>query len=80
MQNNWLDLMVILAETYENSEHCRRRKLHFFNLIFRINSQIYLATLHSSPNCFSKNIREMETVVLHTINPMKSKKRVTIFQ
>merc|ERR1712208_218278 len=41
--------------------------------------QISLATEHFLPIFFSKNDREIEPVVLHTINPMNSTKCVTTF-
>ena len=41
--------------------------------------QISLATVHYFATFFNKNDRDIELVVLHTINPMKSTKLVTTF-
>ena len=79
MQNDWLDLTVILAEKNVKKLHCIQRYLHFFDHFSSLVSQISLATEHFFGFFFSKNDREIEPVVLHTINPMNSTKSVTSF-
>ena len=79
MQNDWLDLSVILAEKI--SKKCIVPRdictsliifLHLFCKYLWIQC-IFFAIL------FNKNDREIEPVVLHTINPMNSTKWVTSF-
>ena len=43
-------------------------------------SQISLPTVHRILSCFSKNDCEVEPVILHTVNTMKSKECVTAVQ
>ena len=79
MQNDRLDLMIILAEKNRNKMLCSQRYLHFFEDFSLFVLPISLATKHFLPIFFSKNDREIEPVVLHTINPMNSTKCVTTF-
>ena len=79
MQNDRLDLTVILAEKNYKKMPCIQRFLHFFDHFSSLVLQISLDTRHFSTIFFSKNDREIEPVVLHTINPMNSTKWVTSF-
>ena len=58
---------------------CIQRFLHFFDHFSSLVLQISLDTRHFFTIFFSKNDREIEPVVLHTINPMNSTKWVTSF-
>ena len=58
---------------------CIQRFLHFFDHFSSLVLQISLHTRHFFAIFFSKNDREIEPVVLHTINPMNSTKWVTSF-
>ena len=74
MQNDRLDLTIneiftvwktmLLSRRY--SQKCKMKKLK--------EMEISLATKHHFPNRKKLVNREIETVVLHTINPMSSKK------
>ena len=79
MQNDRLDLTVILAEKNCEKMPCIQRFLHFFDHFSSLVLQISLDTKYFSPIFLSKNDREIEPVVLHTINPMNSTKWVTSF-
>ena len=79
MQNDRLDLTVILAEKNCEKMPCIQRFLHFFDNFSSLVLQISLHTRHFFAIFFSKNDREIEPVVLHTINPMNSTKWVTSF-
>ena len=59
--------------------HCIQRYLHFFVHFSSLVLQISRDTMHFLAIFFSKNDREIEPVVLHTINPMNSTKWVTSF-
>ena len=79
MQNDRLDLTVILVEKNCEKMHCIQRYLHFFVHFSSLVLQISRDTMHFLAIFFSKNDREIEPVVLHTINPMNSTKWVTSF-
>ena len=79
MQNDRLDLTVILAGKNCEKMPCIQRFLHFFDHFSSLVLQISLDTRHFFAIFFSKNDREIEPVVLHTINPMNSTKWVTSF-
>ena len=79
MQNDRLDLTIILAEKKMQKKSCILRYLHFFDNFSSLILQISLNIGHFSHFFFSKNDREIEPVVLHTINPMNSTKWVTSF-
>ena len=79
MQNDRLDLTVILVEKNCEKMHCIQRFLHFFVHFSSLVLQISRDTMHFLAIFFSKNDREIEPVVLHTINPMNSTKWVTSF-
>ena len=79
MPNDRLNLTIILAEKISKIMHCIQRYLHFFNNFSSLVSQVSLAKEHFFQFFFSKNDREIEPVVLHTINPMNSTKCVTTF-
>ena len=79
MQNDWLNLMIILAEKNRKKMLCSQRYLHFFEDFSLFVLPISLTTEHFCLIFFSKNDREIEPVVLHTINPMNSTKCVTTF-
>ena len=79
MQNDRLDLTVILAEKNHEKMPCIQRFLHFFDHFSSLVLQISLNIGHFPHFFFSKNDREIEPVVLHTINPMNSTKWVTSF-
>ena len=77
MQNNRLDLTVILAEKNSKKNHCSQRYLRnkWRKMIKEV--QISLDTVQFFDIFFSKSDREIEPVVLHTINPMNPTKWVT---
>ena len=79
MQNDRPDLTVILAEKNCQKMHCIPRYLQ--NKWRKMNKevQISLDKMHFLAIFFNKNDREIEPVVLHTINPMNSTKWVTSF-
>ena len=79
MQNNQLNLTVILFEKKSKIMHCSQRYLHFFDHFSSFVLQISLPTKHYFAIFFSKNDREIQLVVLHTINPVKSTKWVMTF-
>ena len=79
MQNDRLDLTNILAETVWKTGQCSYIYLRIDMQNQIKEAQLSLFTVHRILRCFSKNDREIEPVVLHTINPMKSKKCVTTF-
>ena len=79
MQNDRLNLTVILAEKNCEKVPCIQRFLHFFDHFSSLILQISLDTSNFFAIFFSKNDREIEPVVLHTINPMNSTKWVTSF-
>ena len=79
MQNDRLDLTVILAEKNPEKMPCIQRFLHFFDHFSSLVLQISLDTRHFFAIFFSKDDREIEPVVLHTIKPMNSTKWVTSF-
>ena len=79
MQNDRLDLTIILAEKNWKKMLCSQRYLHFFKDFSLFVLPISLSTEHFRLIFFNKNDREIEPVVLHTINPMNSTKCVTTF-
>ena len=79
MQNDRLDLTIILAEKNWKKMLCSQRYWQNKERKIFEKVQISLATEHFLPIFFSKNDREIEPVVLHTINPMNSTKCVTTF-
>ena len=79
MQSDRLDLTNILAETVWKT--VQRSKIYL-----QINMQNQIKEAHLSLSrvdrilrCFSKNDSEIKPIVLHTINPIKSKKCVMTF-
>ena len=79
MQNDQLDLTIILAEKNRTKMLCSQRYWQNKERKIFEEMQITLATKHFLPIFFSKNHREIEPVILHTINPMNSTKCVTTF-
>ena len=79
MQNDQVNLTVILAEKNCKIMHYSRRYLYIFDHFSSFILQISLPTKHYFAIFFSKNDREIEPVVLHTINPQNSTKWVTTF-
>ena len=79
MQNDRLDLTIILAEKNSKKMLCSQRYLRnkWRKMIKEV--QISPNTVQFFDIFFSKNDREIEPVVLHTINPMNSTKWVTTF-
>ena len=64
---------------YQQKMQCIQRYLHFYVHFSSHVLQISRDTMHVLSIFFSKNDREIEPVVLHTINPMNSTKWVTSF-
>ena len=79
MQNDRFDLAVILAEKNCKIMVCRKRYLQ--NKWRKIVKEVHisLAIVHYFATFSSKNDREIELVVSHTINPVNSTKWVTTF-
>ena len=73
------NLTIILAEKNRKKMLCSQRYWQNKDRKIFEKVQISLATEHFLPIFFSKNDREIEPVVLHTINPMNSTKCVTTF-
>ena len=79
MQNDRLDLTIILAEKNWKKMLCSQRYWQNKERKIFEKVQISLATEHFLPIFFSKNDREIEPILLHTINPMNFTKCVTTF-